>query len=330
MSDNESIFSIVSIDIDENNKEEDSSNSEGEELINEIGMENLNMDDLKINFMNIIECEHNFEKDSGLDSNPCNWCKWYPSKYKRAKCNKYFIEGCISCIETQLRIITQKRKEVYTNEPLINLKVLVLEAKVKELEERIVRLEKGKNVEQELPLDNQELMNEESNTLICNEDKNINTVKILAKLQIEKYEIETLALIDSGCTKSILNKKIVPPELINTLEKPLAAMQMDGTHNIYKHYIDKAQISFLNTCSRFCKPTYKMDKIWVRDLDIRVDFVLGLDFILHNKAGTLITKDGILFMKNITYTSVFTNKIYTKVRHKEKCCENCENNIECT
>ena len=94
-------------------------------------------------------------------------------------------------------------------------------------------------------------MNEESNTLICNEDKNINTVKILAKLQIGKYEIETLALIDSGCTKSILNKKIVPPEFIKTLEKPLAAMQMDGTHNIYRYYIDKAQISFFKYLFRF-------------------------------------------------------------------------------
>ncbi|MFV1196934.1 hypothetical protein, partial [Klebsiella pneumoniae] len=53
-------------------------------------------------------------------------------------------------------------------------------------------------------------------------------------------------------------------------------------------------------------------------------------FILCNKGGTLITKDGILFMKNITYTSVLTDKIYTKIRHKEKCCENCENNIQCT
>ena len=106
MSDNESIYSIVSIDIDEGNKEEDSSNSEGEELIDEIGIENLDIDDLKINLMNIIKCEHNFEKNTGLDSNPCNWCRWYPSKYKRAKCNKCFIEGCISCIETQLGIIT--------------------------------------------------------------------------------------------------------------------------------------------------------------------------------------------------------------------------------
>ena len=68
----------------------------------------------------------------------------------------------------------------------MNLKVLVLEAKVKELEERIVRLEKGKNVEQELPLDNQKIMNEESNTLICNEDKNINTVKNISKTSNRK------------------------------------------------------------------------------------------------------------------------------------------------
>lgn len=107
-------------------------------------------------------------------------------------------------------------------------------------------------------------------------------------------------------------------------------MQMDGTHNIYRYYIDKAQISFINTCSEFYKPTYKMDNIWVRNLDIRVDLVLGLDFILHNKGGTLITKDEILFMKNTTYTSVLTKKIDTKVRHKEKCCNNCKNNIQCT
>ena len=62
-------------------------------------------------------------------------------------------------------------------------------------------------------------MNEESNTLLCNEDKNINTVKILAKLQSGKYEIETLALIDSGCTKSILNKKNCTPRINKNFRK---------------------------------------------------------------------------------------------------------------
>ena len=72
-------------------------------------------------------------------------------------------------------------------------------------------------------------------------------------------------------------------------------MQMDGTHNVYIHYIDKAHVSFLNTCSEFYKPTYRMDKIWVRDLNISVYFVLGLDFILYNKGRTIITSDGIIF-----------------------------------
>ena len=75
--------------------------------------------------MNIVECEHNFEKDTGLDSNPCCWCKWYPSKNKTAKRSKCFKEGCITCIENQLGLIIQNKKEIYINEPLINLKVLV-------------------------------------------------------------------------------------------------------------------------------------------------------------------------------------------------------------
>ena len=45
MSDNESIYSIVSIDVEKQTKEESSSNSEGEELINEIGLEDLNLED---------------------------------------------------------------------------------------------------------------------------------------------------------------------------------------------------------------------------------------------------------------------------------------------
>ena len=82
MSDNESIYSVVSIDVEEQTNTESSSISEGEELINEIGLVDLNLEDLQVNFMNIGECEHNFEKDTGLDSNPCCWWKWYPSKIK--------------------------------------------------------------------------------------------------------------------------------------------------------------------------------------------------------------------------------------------------------
>ena len=107
---------------------------------------------------------------------------------------------------------------------------------------------------------------------------------------------------------------------------------MDGTHNVYIHCIDKTPFSFLNTCSEFNKPTYKMGKIWVRDLNISVDFALELEFILFNKGATIITSDRNFFLKSITHTSALTSKPNTKIRHKlkEKCCDKCENNSTCS
>lgn len=72
-------------------------------------------------------------------------------------------------------------------------------------------------------------------------------------------------------------------------------MQMDGTYNTYQHYIGKTQVSFVNTCNEFYKPMYTLDKIWVRDLNINVDFVLGLKFMIQNNGETLITRDGVIF-----------------------------------
>ena len=39
--------------------------------------------------------------------------------------------------------------------------------------------------------------------------------------------------------------------------------------------------------SEFYKPTYTMDKIWVKDLNISADFVLGLDFYYIIKEALL-------------------------------------------
>lgn len=49
---------------------------------------------------------------------------------------------------------------------------------------------------------------------------------------------------------------------------------------------------------------YTLDMVWVRDLHIHVDFVLGLKFMIQNNGGTLITRDEIIFFKNLTYTLV--------------------------
>lgn len=89
-------------------------------------------------------------------------------------------------------------------------------------------------------------MNLEDNdtSLICNEDKEFSTIKILVKIKIKDVEIETLALVDHGCTSCLINKEIVPEHLLKVLERPITATQMDGSQNIYNYYIEKAQISF--------------------------------------------------------------------------------------
>ena len=110
---------------------------------------------------------------------------------------------------------------------------------------------------------------------------------------------------------------------------------MDGSQNIYNYYIEKAQISFLNTCNKFYNPVYNVNKILARDLNIGSDFVIGLRFCIQNKGGCLLTRDGIMLFKNLTYTPVQTVTLPTVYRKlntnktrllPEPCCDNCQNN----
>jgi len=66
MSDNESIYSVISIDAVEGGRQ-DSSDSEEETLINEIGLEKLDLNIKDYTFVNI-QCNHQFCKGKGLDS----------------------------------------------------------------------------------------------------------------------------------------------------------------------------------------------------------------------------------------------------------------------
>ncbi|WMV43464.1 hypothetical protein MTR67_036849, partial [Solanum verrucosum] len=130
MSDNESIYSIVSVEIEETTRS-DESDSANEELINEIGLEfnNIDLEELQINtMMNVLqECTHEFERNKGIDSNQCILCKWYPSREKRAKCKFCYAEGCITCIENLLKIKIKGREKIDINNDTINLRLITLE-----------------------------------------------------------------------------------------------------------------------------------------------------------------------------------------------------------
>lgn len=86
-------------------------------------------------------------------------------------------------------------------------------------------------------------------------------------------------------------------------------MQIDGSFNVYRHYVNRETISFVNICDSFYKPSYKLDKIWVSDLNIGVDFILGLDFLLQNNGSCHLSRDEVVLSRNMTQTPVTT--IYT-------------------
>jgi len=143
MSDNESIYSVISIDAIDG-RQQDSSDSEEETLVNEIGLDKIDLKIKDYTFVNIL-CDHQFCKGKGLDSQRCFNCTGYPSKDKRAKCVNCNIEGCIKCIDKifNIKIINQT---IGTKETLIPL-----EKRIDSLEDRVSKLEKGKEkVEEEI------------------------------------------------------------------------------------------------------------------------------------------------------------------------------------
>ena len=85
----QTIYSIVSI-----KEGKENSDSENEDLINELA----ELDFLGTKFMDII-CEHEWKKNSGLDSIRCFKCKWFPDRLHREKCKKCYLEECIICVE---------------------------------------------------------------------------------------------------------------------------------------------------------------------------------------------------------------------------------------
>ena len=90
--------------------------------------------------MDII-CEHEWKKNSGLDSIRYFKCKWFLDRLHRTKCKKCYLERCIICVEeyfnTSLSIERDENQE--------NIKTFSLDEKVNRLEQEIIVLKEGYN-----------------------------------------------------------------------------------------------------------------------------------------------------------------------------------------
>lgn len=92
------------------------------------------------------ECDHNWIKNSVSSDKPCNFCNLYPSLKLRYKCSSYLKECCKFCLieKNQLppesSFIEHNRINSYET---LELRILYLENIVRDLNEKLERLENG-------------------------------------------------------------------------------------------------------------------------------------------------------------------------------------------
>lgn len=74
----------------------------------------------------------------------------------------------------------------------------------------------------------------------------IYTLKIQCKIQIAQWHLEVEGLIDIGCSNTILDLKLVPPQYHTSLDptEQFYAEQMDGRLYKYEYILAKHKLSY--------------------------------------------------------------------------------------
>ena len=182
--DTETIYSIVGIKEGKENLD-----SENEDLINEL----TELDLSRTEFMDKI-CEHEWKKNSGLDSIRCFKCKWFLDRLHRAKCKKCYLDGCFNtsiCLEEYFNTSLSIERDEYQE----NIKTFSLDEKVNRLEQDITVLKEGYNDlnikfvkhigKKKLGEILEEIMNEENNNIIIHPIETCNKFGEIKASQIE-------------------------------------------------------------------------------------------------------------------------------------------------
>lgn len=240
-------------------------------------------------------CSHIWEQGKGLDSDPCTFCSRYASFDKRAQCSKCYRLGCVLCLEQQGVNFSQPKK---TDEKvsLSSQQYETLLQCILTLEQRVSLLErtqlKGKSVveeETELVCIDQTISPQDSHGNISipirrNPIWPLRDITCRVRLYPESnFLIETLALINSGCTQCTIDEKIVPPKYHRKAKTPRMSIQMDGTSFLQDTIMCPSSPEFVHQPGiRLSMPT-----VWIRNLNLDYGIIIGLNFLL-DKSGTFI------------------------------------------
>ena len=82
-----------------------------------------------------------------------------------------------------------------------------------------LHMNKENKISKETPIETVETIIEEYQietiSTLKREPKQVYSFKIKCKIQIQKWALEIIGLIDTGCSNTIIDKKLVPPNIIN-------------------------------------------------------------------------------------------------------------------
>ena len=239
VSDTESIYSIVSINL--TNKADSSDSDDDLSFIDNMASKNL--EEFRIreqfqidgNYMNTEECHHIWLENQGYDNRQCFICGWYPAKNKRCRCEKCFKEICKGCLKKKYDIEYQEKND----SKIITADIKIIEKRVDLLELKLEKFELELKGKQKVPI------NEDIQTqLICNDSKDLTCIEIKCRIKLQGHIINCTAFVDPGSTKCIANSKIIPNQYRIKASNHTASVQMDGTYNLYNTYLMPAKISF--------------------------------------------------------------------------------------
>ena len=124
-------------------------------------------------------------------------------------------------------------------------------------------------------------MNEENNNEIihpietCNKLGEIKAPQIEYTIRIEEFLIKTHTLLDTCCTRVIIDEKIILERFITLAEKPTTAQQVDENLNKYTNHLSiTTKISFMTNC--YSSPEYSLPlkETWLKPLNLRHHVIL--------------------------------------------------------
>ena len=113
-----------------------------------------------------------------------------------------------------------------------------------------LHMNKDNNINKETPIETVETIIEENHietiSTLRREPKQVYSLNIKCKIQIQNWALQIVGLIDTGCSNTIFVKKIVPPQYHKPVpfSAQFSAEQMDGQLFTYTHKLKKCKIFF--------------------------------------------------------------------------------------